>query len=113
MRQPVFWNSFRVLTLNTPETENVADADDAFSCTDCRSLEDSLQLSIKEIKERWSALFDVPQINTEFHRTVTVNLEAKFMFMLDHYTPKLLGIFQAKKGAAGQRHRAEMNIRLQ
>ncbi|CAG5865169.1 unnamed protein product [Menidia menidia] len=73
----------------------------------------SLQLSIKEIKERWPALFDVPQINAEFHRIVTVNLEAKFMFMLDHYTPKLLGIFQAKKGAAGQRHRAEMNIRLQ
>lgn len=35
------------------------------------------------------------------------------MFMLDHYTPKLLTIFQAKKGAAGERHRTEMNILLQ
>lgn len=35
------------------------------------------------------------------------------MFMLDHYTPKLLAIFQAKKGAAGERHRTEMNILLQ
>jgi len=111
----------------------------------------SLQLSIKEIKERWPALLDAPQVrkkttqfttnapylgslfkskfvncalslfvffcffqvNAEFHRIATVNLEAKFMFMLDHYTPKLLGIYQAKKGAAGQRHRAEMNILLQ
>lgn len=48
-----------------------------------------------------------------FHRITTVNLEAKFMFMLDHYTPKLLAIFQAKKGAAGERHRTEMNILLQ
>lgn len=35
------------------------------------------------------------------------------MFNLDDYTPKLLAIFQAKKGAAGKRHRAEMNILLQ
>ena len=53
------------------------------------------------------------QVNAEFHRIATVNLEAKFMSMLDHYTPELLGIYQAKKGAAGQRHRAEMNIALQ
>uniref|UniRef100_A0A0F8AE81 Uncharacterized protein n=1 Tax=Larimichthys crocea TaxID=215358 RepID=A0A0F8AE81_LARCR len=53
------------------------------------------------------------QVNAEFHRITTVNLEAKFMFKLDHYTPKLLAIFQAKKGAAAERHRAEMNILLQ
>ena len=35
------------------------------------------------------------------------------MFLLDHYTPKLLAIFQAKKGAAGERHLTEMNILLQ
>lgn len=35
------------------------------------------------------------------------------MFLLDHYTPKLLSIFQVKKGAAGERHRTEMNILLQ
>lgn len=108
----------------------------------------SLQLSIREIQERWPALFDMSQVrlkictdlckftlgslfkpkyanwalcfcfvffqvNAEFHRITTVNLEAKFMFKLDHYTPKLLAIFQAKKGAAAERHRAEMNILLQ
>lgn len=73
----------------------------------------SLQLSIKEIQERWPALFNMSQVNAEFHRITTVNLEAKFMFTLDHYTPKLLAIFQAKKGAAGVRHCAEMNVLLQ
>ncbi|CAL8406627.1 unnamed protein product [Arctogadus glacialis] len=31
----------------------------------------SLQLSITEIKERWPALFDAPQVNAEFHRIAT------------------------------------------
>ncbi|KAL7852120.1 hypothetical protein SRHO_G00179050 [Serrasalmus rhombeus] len=53
------------------------------------------------------------QVNAEFHRITTVNLESKFMFMLDHYTPKLLAMFQEKKGAVGERHRTEMNILLQ
>ena len=50
------------------------------------------------------------QVNAEFHRITTINPEAKSMFLLDHYTPKLLDIFQAKKGAAGERHRTEMKI---
>ena len=53
------------------------------------------------------------KVNAEFQRITTVNLEAKFMSMLDLYSPKLLSIFQAKKGAAGERHRAEMNTLLQ
>ncbi|XP_039677887.1 uncharacterized protein LOC120572632 [Perca fluviatilis] len=73
----------------------------------------SLHLSVQEIKERWPALFDVSHVNAEFQRITTVNLEAKFMSMLDLYSPKLLSIFQAKKGAAGERHRAEMNTLLQ
>ncbi|KAL7866042.1 hypothetical protein SRHO_G00112890 [Serrasalmus rhombeus] len=73
----------------------------------------TLQLSVKEIKDRWPALLDVSQVNAEFHRITTVNLESKFMFMLDHYTPKLLAMFQEKKGAVGERHRTEMNILLQ
>ncbi|XDV26116.1 hypothetical protein PO909_029900 [Leuciscus waleckii] len=35
------------------------------------------------------------------------------MSMLDLYSPKLLSLFQAKKGAAGERHRAQMSILLQ
>ncbi|XP_065806214.1 uncharacterized protein [Labrus bergylta] len=55
----------------------------------------------------------IPKVNAEFQRITTVNLEAKFMSMLDRYSPKLLSIFQAKKGAAGERHRTEMNTLLQ
>jgi len=53
------------------------------------------------------------QISTEFQRLTHVNLEPKFMSMLDQFTPKLLSIFQVKKGAAGERHRAQMNTLLQ
>ncbi|KAJ8332258.1 hypothetical protein SKAU_G00427410 [Synaphobranchus kaupii] len=54
----------------------------------------TLQLSITEIKERWPALFDESQISAEFQRLTHVNLEPKFMSMLDQFTPKLLSIFQ-------------------
>lgn len=35
------------------------------------------------------------------------------MSTLDRYSPKLLSIFQAKKDAAGERHRAEISSLLQ
>ncbi|KAM4540035.1 uncharacterized protein PAE49_020745 [Odontesthes bonariensis] len=35
------------------------------------------------------------------------------MAMLDIYTPKLLSLFQSKKGAAGERQRAQMSVLLQ
>uniref|UniRef100_A0AAX7TIX8 Uncharacterized protein n=3 Tax=Astatotilapia calliptera TaxID=8154 RepID=A0AAX7TIX8_ASTCA len=35
------------------------------------------------------------------------------MSSLDLYSSKLLSLFQAKKGAAGQRHRAQLNLLLQ
>ncbi|XP_035985885.1 uncharacterized protein LOC118559324 [Fundulus heteroclitus] len=73
----------------------------------------SLQMSIKDIMDRWPALFDVLQVSAEFQRITTRNLEPKFMSMLDLYSPKLLSLFQAKKGAAGERHRAHMSILLQ
>ncbi|KAL7404564.1 hypothetical protein ABVT39_016408 [Epinephelus coioides] len=73
----------------------------------------TLQLSIKEIKERWPALFDVSQISAEFQRLTYVNLEPKFMAMLDKFTPKLLSIFKVKKGAAGERHCAKLDTLLQ
>uniref|UniRef100_A0AAR2KF30 Uncharacterized protein n=1 Tax=Pygocentrus nattereri TaxID=42514 RepID=A0AAR2KF30_PYGNA len=47
------------------------------------------------------------------HDRLKKKKKKKFMFMLDHYTPKLLAIFQEKKGAVGERHRTEMNILLQ
>ncbi|CAM4712078.1 unnamed protein product [Leuciscus chuanchicus] len=62
----------------------------------------SLQISIKDTMDRWPALFDVSQVSAEFQRITTRNLEPKFMSMLDLYSPKLLSLFQAKKGAAGE-----------
>ncbi|XP_047216228.1 uncharacterized protein LOC124865291 [Girardinichthys multiradiatus] len=72
-----------------------------------------LQMSISDIKDRWPALFDVSQISAEFQRITTLNLEPKFMAMLDIYTPKLLSLFQSRKCAAGERQRAQMNVLLQ
>ncbi|KAI9543378.1 hypothetical protein NQZ68_012027 [Dissostichus eleginoides] len=73
----------------------------------------SLQMSIEDIKDRWPVLFDVSQVSAEFQRITTLNLEPKFMSMLDFYSPKLLSMFQGKKGAVGERHRAKMSILLQ
>uniref|UniRef100_A0A9J7XX98 Uncharacterized protein n=1 Tax=Cyprinus carpio carpio TaxID=630221 RepID=A0A9J7XX98_CYPCA len=70
----------------------------------------SLQMSIKDIKDRWPALFDVSQISAEFQRITTVNLEPKFMSMLDLHSPKLLSLFQVKKGALGERLRPQLSI---
>ncbi|XP_070408069.1 uncharacterized protein [Nothobranchius furzeri] len=53
------------------------------------------------------------EVSAEFHRITTLNLEPKFMSSLDLYSSKLLSLFQAKKGAAGQRHRAQLNLLLQ
>ena len=41
------------------------------------------------------------QINAEFQRITTLQLEPTFMSALDLYTPKLLGLFRAKGGALG------------
>ncbi|KAL6460736.1 hypothetical protein MHYP_G00307020 [Metynnis hypsauchen] len=73
----------------------------------------SLQMSIKDLKDRWPALFNASQVSAEFQRITTLTLEPKFLSMLDRYSPKLLSLFQAKKGAAGERHRAQMRTLLQ
>ncbi|KAG9275508.1 hypothetical protein AMEX_G10033 [Astyanax mexicanus] len=73
----------------------------------------TLQMSIKDLKNRWPALFNVSQVSAEFQRITTLTLEPKFFSVLDRYSPKLLSLFQAKKGAAGERHRAQMSTLLQ
>ncbi|KAL2101790.1 hypothetical protein ACEWY4_003551 [Coilia grayii] len=62
--------------------------------------------------ERWPAYFTYFQINEEFRRLTTKPLETKFMSMLDQYTPKLLGLFQSKGRAVGERLKANMSILL-
>lgn len=58
------------------------------------------------------AYFFVFQINDEFQRLTTKPLDPKFMSMLDQYTPKLLGLFQSKGGAVGERLQATMSVLL-
>ncbi|KAK0131259.1 Sterile alpha motif domain-containing protein 3 [Merluccius polli] len=67
---------------------------------------------VREFMERWPALFETSQINEEFRRLTTKPLEPKFMLMLDQYTPKLLGLFQSKGGAVGERLKANMSALL-
>lgn len=50
------------------------------------------------------------KISAEFQRITTVNLEPKFMSMLDLHSPKLLSLFQVKKGALGERLRPQLSI---
>ncbi|XP_029106664.1 uncharacterized protein LOC114912178 isoform X2 [Scleropages formosus] len=62
----------------------------------------NLSPRVVDFKDRWPALFNPQQINEEFRRITTLDLEPKFMQMLDQYTPNLLSIFCAKGGALGQ-----------
>ncbi|KAG5268066.1 hypothetical protein AALO_G00207860 [Alosa alosa] len=57
--------------------------------------------SVAHIKERWPALFNCVNVNEEFGRITTLNLETKFMKMLDLYTPKLVDLFCSKGGSIG------------
>ncbi|XP_051815671.1 uncharacterized protein LOC127537450 [Acanthochromis polyacanthus] len=52
-------------------------------------------------------------VSAELQRITTLNLEPKFMSKLDFSSPKLQSLFQVKKGAAGERHRARMSVLLQ
>ncbi|KAK5928634.1 hypothetical protein CgunFtcFv8_013685 [Champsocephalus gunnari] len=79
----------------------------------CGTFAHGRQDVIEDIKDRWPVLFDVSQVSAEFQRITTLNLEPKFMSMLDFYSPKLLSMFQGEKGAVGERHRAKMSILLQ
>ena len=49
-----------------------------------------------------SFCISIYQINAEFQRITTLQLEPTFMSALDRYTPKLLGLFRAKGGALGE-----------
>ncbi|TWW62188.1 hypothetical protein D4764_04G0008350, partial [Takifugu flavidus] len=51
---------------------------------------------------RWPALFTEKQVYAEFKRVVTKNLQGDLFEALDRHTPRLVGIFRAKKGSVGQ-----------
>ncbi|XP_073695090.1 sterile alpha motif domain-containing protein 3 [Garra rufa] len=51
---------------------------------------------VTDLIYRWPALFDTAQINEEFRRITTVNLEETFMVKLDQYAPKMMSLVFSK-----------------
>ncbi|XP_077094707.1 uncharacterized protein LOC143746636 [Siphateles boraxobius] len=56
--------------------------------------------SVSDLKNRWPALFCADQINKEFTRITTVNLEETFIAKLDHYFPKIISLVLTRRGPA-------------
>ncbi|XP_034721379.1 uncharacterized protein LOC117940105 [Etheostoma cragini] len=55
---------------------------------------------VTNLKDRWPALFDAAQINEEFRRITTINLEATFMAKLDQHTTKIMSLVSLRGGAS-------------
>ncbi|KAJ4948213.1 hypothetical protein JOQ06_019750 [Pogonophryne albipinna] len=55
--------------------------------------------SLHEMIERWSALFEVQEVNEEFIRVTTIPLEARFMQKLDEKCSELIQVVRKKGGA--------------
>ncbi|XP_039907699.1 sterile alpha motif domain-containing protein 3-like [Simochromis diagramma] len=55
---------------------------------------------VNDFRSRWPALFDAAQINDEFQRITTVNLETTFMAKLDQYSTRIMSLVSSKGGAA-------------
>ncbi|XP_038136610.1 sterile alpha motif domain-containing protein 3-like isoform X3 [Cyprinodon tularosa] len=60
----------------------------------------TLAPSVRDLKERWPALFLPEQIKEEYKRITTANLESTFMANLDHCIPKLMPLVMSRGGAA-------------
>ncbi|XP_041824838.1 uncharacterized protein LOC121629270 [Melanotaenia boesemani] len=58
-----------------------------------------------DLKDRWPALFYEAEIKEEFCRITTISLEQTFMLKLDQYTPKIIGLIEAKGGVIGAKLR--------
>ncbi|XP_051777783.1 uncharacterized protein LOC127526402 [Erpetoichthys calabaricus] len=69
--------------------------------------------AIKDIIDRWPALFDATQINEEFKRITTVSLESTFMAKLDACTSKLMDVVSSRGGTSGLRIRHIKNQLLE
>ncbi|CAM4608363.1 hypothetical protein PO909_034008 [Leuciscus waleckii] len=57
-------------------------------------------LSVTDLKNRWPALFCADQINKEFTRITTVNLEETFIAKLDQYFSKIISLVLTRRGPA-------------
>ncbi|KAF5892345.1 sterile alpha motif domain-containing protein 3-like, partial [Clarias magur] len=69
------------------------------------------RLMIGEFKNRWPALFFESEINAEFLRITTKPLRSKFLAQLDHFSEKLIQIFNKKGGVKGQKIKAVLAIK--
>ncbi|KAK7150179.1 hypothetical protein R3I93_011440 [Phoxinus phoxinus] len=58
---------------------------------------------IGDVKSRRPALFTAIEIDREFHRITALSLLSTFRAALDQYTPRLMGRFRCKGGAAGRK----------
>ncbi|XP_071351291.1 uncharacterized protein [Trachinotus anak] len=58
---------------------------------------------IGDFKNRWPALFEQSEVNAEFLRITTKPLQSKFLSQMDHFSDKLIQIFQSKGGVKGQK----------
>ncbi|KAJ7983855.1 hypothetical protein DPEC_G00370530 [Dallia pectoralis] len=65
---------------------------------------------IKDVVNRWPALFQETEINAEFMRITTKPLQSKFMSQLDHFSDKLMQIFKSKGGVKGQKIKEVLSI---
>ncbi|KAJ8394329.1 hypothetical protein AAFF_G00047360 [Aldrovandia affinis] len=65
---------------------------------------------VNDFQDRWPALFDAAQINEEFRRITTVNLETTFMAKLDQYTLKIMSLVSSRGGAAKVNIQRIMNM---
>ncbi|KAL0984159.1 hypothetical protein UPYG_G00137860 [Umbra pygmaea] len=61
-----------------------------------------VQPLVSDVQERWPVLFMEDEICLEFYRITNVDLLRTFKAALETFTPKLLRLYRARKGAAGQ-----------
>ncbi|XDV19293.1 hypothetical protein PO909_024790 [Leuciscus waleckii] len=61
------------------------------------------ELSVRDFRARWPALFRHYEINAEFHRLTAVPLEDTFFAQLDVHMSQLIGVIRAKGGATREK----------
>ncbi|KAI4890356.1 hypothetical protein NFI96_032197 [Prochilodus magdalenae] len=63
---------------------------------------------IADFKMRWPALFQVNEVNAEFKRITTIQLQSKFFTRLDSLSKNLMSVYAKKGGALGRKIRNTM-----
>ncbi|CAI5681570.1 unnamed protein product [Oreochromis niloticus] len=58
---------------------------------------------ISDFQARWSALFEVSEINAEFKPITTMPLQSRFLSQIDVLSDKLMKVFKTRGGQIGRR----------